>query len=327
MWAYKVGGVIHQTAASSSSTSALIDAHEAIRVSLKIAIIIFVALVLRYLLHRAIRKLTRRTIDGKMAVMLKPLRGRARRVVQAATGVASERRKQRAQTINSVLQSAASITIFTVALLMIFGSLGIQLAPVIASAGIVGVALGFGAQNMVKDFLNGIFMILEDQYGIGDVVDLGAATGTIEAVGLRTTRLRDVEGVVWYVRNGEVVRVGNKSQGTANVVVDMPVAHGTDLQHAQQLMREVLAQLTVETDPQETYLDDPQVLGVESVTPIAITLRATLTTAPAARWQVAREVRQRFSSAFGEAGINSPTAVISAASVNPTQPDPTKSDQ
>lgn len=308
-------------------TGALLDAHETIRVSLKIAIIVIVALVLRFLLHRAIRKLTKRTIDGKVPVMLRPLRGRAKRALEAATGLANQRRKQRAQTINSVLQSTASITIFSVALLMVFGALGIQLAPVIASAGIVGVALGFGAQNMVKDFLNGIFMILEDQYGIGDVVDLGAASGTIEAVGLRTTRLSDVEGVVWYVRNGEIVRVGNKSQGTANVVIDMPVAHGTDLQRAQQLMRTVLTELIAQTDPEETYLDDPQVLGVESVTAIAITLRATLTTAPAARWRVAREVRQRFSSAFGAAGINSPTTIISASSIDPAHSDQPKTNQ
>ncbi len=101
--------------------------------------------------------------------------------------------------------------------------LRIDLAPFIAGTSIVGVALGFGAQNIVKDFLSGMFMMLEDQYGVGDVIDFEKASGTVEAVGLRTTRLRDVNGTVWYVRNGEVVRVGNKSQGFAQVVLDVPI--------------------------------------------------------------------------------------------------------
>src|SRR5262249_62355031 len=125
-----------------------------------------------------------------------------------STGLMSERRNQRAATIGSVLKSAVSFTVFVIALLLILSDLGVNLAPFIAGTSIVGVALGFGAQNIVKDFLSGMFMMLEDQYGVGDTIDFQLASGVVEAVGLRTTRLRDVNGTVWYVRNGEVLRVG-----------------------------------------------------------------------------------------------------------------------
>src|SRR3712207_5232276 len=115
--------------------------------------------------------------------------------------------------ISSVLRSFSSFVVLGIGVVLVLGELGVNLAPIIASAGVLGVALGFGAQNLVKDFIAGIGIILEDQYGVGDVVDLGEAIGTVEAVGLRITRLRDAHGVVWYVRNGEVLRVGNKSQG------------------------------------------------------------------------------------------------------------------
>src|SRR4029077_3961131 len=135
----------------------------------------------------------------------------------------SERRRQRAEALGSVLRSFVSVTIFSIAIMLILGELGVNLAPLIASAGIAGVALGFGAQNLVKDFITGLFMLLEDQYGVGDVVDVGEASGTVEAVGLRITTIRDARGVLWYIRNGEIVRVGNRSQGWALVVVDVPV--------------------------------------------------------------------------------------------------------
>lgn len=158
---------------------------------LRILLIVVLALVIRRLLRRAIR----RSIAKATAVGL------------------TERRRLRAETLGSILESIASAVVLTVAFVMVLGELGLNLAPIIASAGIVGVALGFGAQNLVKDFLSGVFNILEDQFGVGDEVDTGFAIGTVEAVGLRTTRLRDVTGVVWHVRNGEILRIGNRSQG------------------------------------------------------------------------------------------------------------------
>ena len=135
---------------------------------------------------------------------------------------------------------------------MVLGEFGVDLAPILASAGIVGVAIGFGAQNLVKDFLSGMFMMLEDQYGVGDIVDLGQASGTVEAVGLRITTLRDVNGTVWYVRNGEILRVGNKSQGFAVAVVDVPVAHGTDVAEASEAAARVAQERVEQPDSPRT---------------------------------------------------------------------------
>ena len=181
----------------------------------RLLLILVLALVLRTLLHRAVRRLVRTVVEGSTPVVLRPLKERARGTMFEATALLSERRRQRAETLGSVLRSVVSVTVVSVAAAMALSELGLDLTPVVASAGIVGVAVGFGAQNLVKDFLTGVFMLLEDQYGVGDVVDAGPATGTVEAVGLRTTRLRDVEGTVWHIRNGEIVRVGNKSQGWA----------------------------------------------------------------------------------------------------------------
>ncbi|WP_153503205.1 mechanosensitive ion channel family protein [Cumulibacter manganitolerans] len=295
------------------ATETLIDANEALVTAGRIAIIVVVAVIARLLMQRAVRRLTQRSIDGKMPVMLSPLRGRARKVVVAATGLGDERRRQRAETIRSVLGSAISILVVTVASILVLGELGINLAPIVASAGIVGVALGFGAQNLVKDYLNGIFMILEDQYGVGDVVDIGEAVGTIEAVGLRTTRVRDVEGVIWYVRNGEILRVANHSQGTASVIVDMPVAHGTDLDLAQAEMRRVLDEMAGADVEKDALLSPPEVLGVQSVSAVGITLRAVLTVSPDERYRVAREAKQRISAAFTTAGISAPAVSFPGA--------------
>ena len=149
------------------------------------------------------------------------------------------RRAQRAETIGAVLRSIIAITIWSVAVLTALDVLGVNLAPLIAGAGIVGVALAFGAQSVVRDFLTGLFMLLEDQYGVGDVIDLGLATGTVEGVSLRTTRVRDYEGVVWHVPNGEVHRVGNKSRQWARALVDVAIAYDADLARATEVIREV----------------------------------------------------------------------------------------
>lgn len=287
-----------------TTESAIVTMDVALRTGLRILLIITIALVVRAILHRAIRKLTQRTIDGKSPVM----GGRAKKVLQAATGIVSERRRQRAETMRSVLSSVVSILLFAIAMMLVLGELGINLAPILASAGIVGVALGFGAQNLVKDYLNGICMILEDQYGVGDSVDLGEAIGTIEAVGLRTTRLRDAEGVVWYVRNGEIIRVANSSQGVATVLLDLPVAHGTDLERARSVMKEQLDQMYENESAEHGFAEAPQVQGVQAVSATGITLRAVLTVAPGARFSAAREARGRIAAAFQRNGISAPNA-------------------
>ncbi len=179
----------------------------------RILLVIVLAFVLRAVLFRAIKRLIKQATETSVPVVLRPLREKTPSLLIAASPLLSERRKQRAGTIGSALRSVTSIVVFTLAVTTILGELGVDLGPVLASAGIVGVAIGFGAQNVIKDWLNGMFMILEDQYGVGDVIDAGPAIGTVEAVSLRTTRLRGEDGTVWHVRNGEVLRVGNLSQG------------------------------------------------------------------------------------------------------------------
>src|SRR5215204_1508501 len=173
------------------------------------------------------------TDDGGLAVLRAP-------TALARTGeIPSLRRVQRAETVGALLKSMASFGIWTLAGLMALGTLGLDLGPLIAGAGIVGVAVGFGSQNLVRDFISGIFMLMEDQYGVGDVVDAGPATGTVEGVGLRTTRLRDVNGTLWHIPNGEIRRVGNRSQGWARALVDVEVAYSTDLDDATRTIEQV----------------------------------------------------------------------------------------
>jgi moderate conductance mechanosensitive channel len=277
---------------------------------LTILLIVILALVARWLIHRTIDKLIRHTLsDGDVDAvataetsngfsLLRPLRNR----IPSALVMPSERRAQRARALGSVLRSFSSFTIFLVTLMLILGEIGVALGPLLASAGVAGLAIGFGAQNLVKDFIAGLFMLLEDQYGIGDVVDVGDVTGTVEAVGLRITTLRDAHGVLWYVRNGEIVRVGNKSQGWALVIVDVPVGF-VSVDQATQVLRAAAAALAEDPDLHDDIIGDPEVLGVEQITADGAVVRTTVKTASAAQWRVGRELRHRLTDALERAGI------------------------
>ncbi|GAA1231525.1 mechanosensitive ion channel [Prauserella halophila] len=271
-----------------------------------ILVIAVVAVVVRLLVRRLIDRMTRTPANNgtdKTPALLKPLKEKAPDLV--GPGVL-ERRRQRAMTLGSVLNSITSVLVYTIAVVLILGELGINLAPILASAGIVGVAVGFGAQNLVRDFLSGIFMMLEDQYGVGDVVDVGEAIGTVEAVGLRITTLRDLNGTVWYVRNGEVLRVGNFSQGYAVGVVDIPVAYDADLDRATTLLSEVASASAEREDLAPDVLEAPTVLGVESVTPEAVLLRLTVKVRPGKQWSIQRALRADAMAAFERAGFQPP---------------------
>ena len=171
--------------------------------------------------------------------------------------------------------------------------LGIPIAPLLASAGVAGVALGFGAQSLVKDFLSGIFMIFEDQYGVGDVIDTGEAVGTVEEVTLRITRLRDANGVTWYVRNGEIIRVGNRSQGFATAIVDMPVSYAENVERVVGVIRETATAMGRDPDWADKFVEEPQVLGVESIVGMTMTIRTIAQCVPGENFAVQREMRER----------------------------------
>jgi small-conductance mechanosensitive channel len=266
------------------------------------------AVIVRWVLNHAIDRVVHKALTRAEGHETQTPR-RASRVLAQATGLDESRKTQRASTMGAVLKSTSTFVIFTMALLTIMGALGLPLGGLLASAGVGGVALGFGAQSLVKDFLSGIFMIIEDQYGVGDVIDTGEAIGTVEDVTLRVTRLRDASGVVWYIRNGEIVRIGNRSQGWSTAVVDLQVGYHENLDLVLPLIRDVA--LALAEDPAWTtrLLEEPVVAGVESMAGGVVTIRVMAKCAPNENFPVSREIRERVKSAFDSAGIRAPHVI------------------
>jgi small conductance mechanosensitive channel len=271
---------------------------------LAVLLILVLAVLVRALLHRAITKAVQGAANGPVRVAGLIRRRAGLRVIAAP--LLSERRAQRANTIGSVLRSVVSVLVLVVSSIMILSEFGLNLAPVLASAGIVGVAVGFGAQNLVRDFLSGMFMLLEDQYGVGDIVDLGAASGTVEAVGPRITTLRDVRGTVWHVRNGEIQRVGNKTQGYGVAVVDLPLALQADIGMAGEIADQLAGEVVSRPEFAPDVLEPPNVLGVEAVTKDGLTLRVTVKVNPGRQFAVQRALNAAMASGFEAAGLPRP---------------------
>jgi small-conductance mechanosensitive channel len=237
----------------------------------------------------------------------------------AEAALVDERRTQRVQALGAILRSAASVTIFAIAGFIILGDLGLNLAPLLASAGVVGVAIGFGAQSLVKDYLSGVFMLVEDQYGVGDVITVGDATGTVENVTLRVTRMRDVNGIVWHIRNGTIDTVGNESQGWARAVIDFPIPFEADLA----TIREVLARTgeRMWNDPawRSVMLEAPEVWGAQEITSDEVTMRIVVKTAPLRQWEVEREMRAQVKRALKDAHIVPPPTVTPKMAITLTR--------
>lgn len=268
---------------------------------LAIVWLVVLGLIARWLLIKVIDRLVARAAGGVVPTKL------ARGPFAEPVGEnGTHRRVQRAQTMGSLLKSIVTGLIFVIVLMMSISELGYDIAPLIASAGIVGVALGFGAQSLVKDFLSGIFMIFEDQVGVGDTVNLGEASGTVEAVSLRVTRLRDVDGTVWYVRNGEIIRVGNQSQNWSRTVLDIAVGYKEDITRVRRILKEVAHDLWEDEGYRDRIIEEPDVWGVQSLSPDSVVVRVTLKTMPQQQWVVAREMRERIKARFDEEGIAMP---------------------
>ncbi|HET8616071.1 MAG TPA: mechanosensitive ion channel family protein [Actinomycetales bacterium] len=278
--------------------------HWLVTSGVRIVVIVVVAVVVRWLLVRAVNRLVRRTVNANLSDRI--VENRATRVLASATGALSERRRQRTETLGSVIRSLVTFVVFGVALLMVLGEFHVNLAPLLASAGVAGVALGFGAQSLVKDFLSGVFMLLEDQYGVGDLVDTGEAVGTVEQVTLRITKLRDPSGVAWYVRNGEITRIANKSQGWSTAIVDLPVAYTESVDRVMDLIRDMLDALYDDPEWSDVMLEKPTVAGVEQITGTTITIRVVAKTGPNQQWGLQRAIRERAKDAFDRAGVRAP---------------------
>ncbi|WP_231388808.1 mechanosensitive ion channel family protein [Marmoricola sp. URHB0036] len=255
---------------------------------LAILVILLVAVVVRWLASKAIDRVVRRAENASLG----------------AGRVGHNRRAARARSLGSLLKSITTTVVFGIAAVMILDELGMNVAPILASAGVLGLAIGFGAQNLVKDFLSGVMMMVEDQYGVGDEVDLGEAIGTVEHVALRVTRVRDVNGTVWYVRNGEILRVGNSSQNWARTVLDVNVSYDQDLRKVREVLQDVAHGLWDDEDYKDVILEEPEVWGVQALNPDWVTVRVTLKTAPLKQWGVAREMRERIKARFDHEGIS-----------------------
>ncbi|MDP4501522.1 mechanosensitive ion channel family protein [Nonomuraea turcica] len=271
-----------------------------------IVLIVVLAFVIRKIAHKVIARVVSRAATGGS------LTNRFRRAA-ATDGIDAllhERRKQRAETMGSVLKHVASIVIMGTAALTVLERLTVPIAPLLTSVGILGVAIGFGAQELVKDFIAGMFMLLEDQYGVGDVIDVGPAVGTVEAVTLRVTRLRDVDGRVWYVRNGTITRVGNESQGWSRAYMDVPVAYDADVVTVKVLLEHVAEEIWADPELREAKIvEQPQVFGVEQLSDSSLVFRITAKTLPSAQAEVARQLRLRVKAALDAAGVTMvPTA-------------------
>lgn len=273
---------------------------------LRVVAIFAVAWLLNRVVSRLIKRLVKRMVEDDEP----PLTGLRKMgpLVDSQT-TNPQRAAMRTQTVGAVLRSVSTLVIWSVAILVAVGSLetvDINLGPLIASAGIVGVALGFGAQSLVKDFLTGIFMLLEDQYGIGDIVNLGPATGVVERISLRKTQLRDLEGTVWHIPNGEISRVGNLSQLWSRTLIDFEVAYDTDLRHAMDVIRDTAERLAGDPEYAHMILEKPEVWGVENFAESSIKIRMVVKTEPAKQWEVNRQLRLRMKEAFDDAGIEIP---------------------
>ncbi|RZT84626.1 small conductance mechanosensitive channel [Pseudonocardia sediminis] len=286
--------------------------------AITIAFIVVVAFLVRWLAHRAINRLVEGATNGSMTKLL----GRApKRLRTVASPLVTQRRAQRAMTIGSVLRSITSAVVLLVGSVMVLAEFGVALAPILASAGVLGIAIGFGAQNLVRDFLSGMFMLLEDQYGVGDIVDLGEASGTVEAVGLRITTVRDIQGTVWYVRNGEILRVGNKSQGYAVAVIDLPLAHNADMEEATELAGTTAVERVAADDIASDVLEAPEVLGVERITSEGVVLRITVRVHPGKQWAVQRALNAAITDAFDDHDVPRPL-VYPRATTEAAEPRP-----
>ncbi len=226
---------------------------------------------------------------------------------ESFTGKATDsRRRARVTSIARAAASTVTVVVWVIAVVLVLSIVDIKIGPLVAGAGIVSVALGFGAQSLVKDCIAGIFMLLEDQYGIGDIVDVGEATGTIESIALRTTVLRSADGTVWHVPNGVIERVGNMSQQWSVAVLDVDVAYDADIDVASAAVLAAAIEVCESEDYQDQVLEAPKLLGVEAIGANAVTLRLTTKVKPGAQFRLQRALREHVKLAFDTAGIKSP---------------------
>ncbi len=290
---------VHDITGSARASQVADDLSKPFRVLMILVIAYLLVRISRLLIRRVVKRLSR----DETADQIAKLRRRTGVALLDTGPVPSLRRALRAETIGAVLRSLIAALIWATAIVMILNALSVNLAAIGIGASIIGVAVGFGSQSLVRDFISGLFMLVEDQYGVGDVIDTGMATGVVEGVSLRTTRLRDDEGIVWHVPNGEIRRVGNKSQQWARALLDIAVAYDSDLEVAQDAIQTAADVLSEDEEFGPLIVGPPEVLGVQEITNDQVLMRLRVKTKPLEQWKVARELRVRVKAALDDVGI------------------------
>ncbi len=270
---------------------------------LRIACILLVAWISTRIARRVIRHSARRLVASTQDGAL----GRVSQTAVVGAAIPGPARAHaRMEALQNVLGSVVSTIIWVIAALVALGELGINLAPLIAGAGIAGVALGFGAQQMVRDYLSGVFIVSEDQFGPGDNIVLQEVSGTVESVSLRATKLRDVDGVLWTVANGEILQVGNASKGWSRSKLDVAVAYGSDLRQAMDVIQAAADELRDDEGWRHEFLDPPEMWGVQQLAADGVTIRLVVKVRPGRQYAVTRELQLRIKEALEASGIDTP---------------------
>lgn len=271
-----------------------------------VLLVLVLALVLSFSLKLFIRRVTKSLAERGPDKAADDLGTKAQRLLARASGLALERHKQRVSTLGSLLNNVVDVVIGIVTILTVLAIIGVPMTPLLASAGVGGLAIGFGAQSLVKDYLSGIFMLAEDQFGIGDLIEVGAVTGTVLEVSLRVTKVRTATGTVWYLRNGEILTLGNISQGFSTATIEVPVAIDENPEKVASVLRGAVAGMDEEPEWAQVLLQEPTVLGVDSMSGGTMTLNILIKTTANNQWGAMREVRMRAKQAVADAGIRGP---------------------
>jgi len=238
--------------------------------------------------------------------LVKLLTRRMEREITEDDPLVKRMREQRAKTMASLLNNVALIVIIAVAGITVLGTFGVRIEALLASVGIVGLAISFGAQSLVKDVINGTFILLEGQFGIGDVIRAGDTSGMVEKLTLRTTTLRDLHGTVHIIPNGEITRISNLTKTWSRAVLDIGVAYKEDVDRVISLMRQIGLELHADPKWSALFLDEPEVLGVDAFADSSVVIRLTARTLPQKQWEVSRELRRRIKNRFDAEGVEIP---------------------
>ena len=300
-----------------------------VTVLVTVVIAALVARIGRWLVSRTMTRLLASQSTGTHHRHESDLRRRTSRMILSA-GDSTQRAQARFETLEAVFRSIVTALVWLVALFVILDTFGISLGPLLATAGIAGIALGFGTQTMVRDFISGFFIVAEDQFGVGDTIDLGGgAKGVVERVTLRATHLRDPEGTVWHVANGQITKVANKSQEWARALIDVVVPYDADIEVVSGVMQEVADSMQTDATWSSRILERAEIWGIQEFDADGVHVRMVIKTEPAAQFGVLRELRGRLKTTFDARGIafayaGGPTEVVLTEKPAP-RPTPTTS--